>query len=74
MGHIHPQTASRSQPEKKEGREFEEKWKVKISYLENGQIFYAMLPINKSCLGLFPIRWQPCIALKIKKNHVHGTM
>ena len=22
------------------------------------------LPINKSCLGLFPRRWQPCIALQ----------
>ena len=40
----------------KEGKESEEKWKVKISCLENGQTFYMMLPINKSCLGLFPIK------------------
>ena len=41
MRHIHPQlTASRSQPEKKEGKESEEKWKVKISCLENGQTLH----------------------------------
>jgi len=49
MGHIRiSPAASKNQLEKDEGREFGEKWQVRISCLENGLIFYMIPSINKS--------------------------
>ena len=50
----------------KRGKGIRRKVEGKTSCLESGQTF--LRDATKSCLGLFPRRWQPCIALQINNN------